>query len=217
MSQSAVFKSEGQTQEGCQRQKSSGAFQMLYRGCEFILLKSKTIFLNTKQPQCQQVTFVSRVWERTLGEAYTHKQCHSVCLVHESLSATRHTVYATLTFFLRFFFFTSFAAVHSLCGLPTIFLLPEQFPNCSALLQGSPLSAVGSCEIRTFPLQWNTSLSVLLGRGLKHYYFRWSAGISASFTEFMFTPALCLYLRTPSTGSSCRMRFSFSFGERCKR
>lgn len=105
MSKSAMFKSEGQTEEGCQRQKSSGAFQMLYRGCEFILLKSKTIFLNTKQPQCQQVTFVSRVGERTLGEAYTHKQCHSVCLVYESLSATRHTVYATLIFFLRFFFF----------------------------------------------------------------------------------------------------------------
>lgn len=207
MSQSAVFKSEGHTEEGCQRQKSSGAFQMLYRGCEFILLKSKTIFLNTKQPQCQQVTFVSRVWERTLGEAYTHKQCHSVCLVHES-----HWSFSLGSFSL----FPSLP-VHSLCGLPTIFLLPEQFPNCSALLQGSPLSTVGSCKIRTFLLQWNTSLSVLLGRGLKHYYFRWSAGISASFTEFMFTPALCLYLRTPSTGSSCRMRFSFSFGERCER
>lgn len=62
--------SRGQAEEGCQRCNSSGAFQMLCKGCEFILLKSKTISLNTKQPQCQQDIFVYRAWEHT--NTHTH-------------------------------------------------------------------------------------------------------------------------------------------------
>lgn len=58
--------------------------------------------------------------------------------------------------------------VHSLCGLPTIFLLPEQFPNCSVLLQGSPLSAARSGPflfsgtppfLSCLAVGWNTIIS----------------------------------------------------------
>lgn len=57
--------SRRQAEEGCQRCSSSGAFQMFCKGCELILLKSETIFPDTKQPQCQQDTFVYQAWEHT--------------------------------------------------------------------------------------------------------------------------------------------------------
>ena len=69
----------------------------------------------------------------------------------------------------------------TLSRLLTVILLPEQFPNllicCEVCLQWRKIS--------TFPLLWNTSLSILFGLGLTEYYFRCAKGISSSCSLFM--------------------------------
>lgn len=55
----------GQAKEGCQRCSSSGAFQMLCKGCELIPLKSQTCCLShdTKQTRCQPDVKFYQAWE----------------------------------------------------------------------------------------------------------------------------------------------------------
>lgn len=54
----------GQAEEGCQRGSSSAAFQMFCKGCEIILLKSKTI-LTQSNPSVNKIPL-------SIGKKHTH-------------------------------------------------------------------------------------------------------------------------------------------------